>query len=65
VIGDFCFHCWCGAQRLMASAVKPSIPSSSKLNKRSQLFIRTHNETLSVVAVCVGNPDRSPFTIYG
>jgi hypothetical protein len=26
-----------------------------KLNKRSQLFIRTHDETLSVVAVCVCN----------
>jgi hypothetical protein len=31
-----------------------------KFRKRSQLFIRTHNETLSVVAVRVCNPDRSP-----
>jgi hypothetical protein len=23
-----------------------------------------HNETLSVVAMCVNNPDRSPFAIY-
>jgi hypothetical protein len=23
-------------------------------------FIRTHNETLSVIAMCVSNPDRSP-----
>jgi hypothetical protein len=28
-----------------------------KLNKSSQLFIRTHNETLSVVAMRVRNPD--------
>jgi hypothetical protein len=31
--------------------------------KRSQLFIRMHNETLSVAAMCVSNPDRSPFEI--
>jgi hypothetical protein len=35
-----------------------------KFQKRSQLFIRAHNETLSVVAVCVNDPDRSPFAIY-
>jgi hypothetical protein len=27
--------------------------------KRSQLFIRTRNKTLSVAAMCVSNPDRS------
>src|SRR5258708_6254536 len=27
-----------------------------KLQKRRQLFIRTHNETLSVVAMCISNP---------
>jgi hypothetical protein len=27
----------------------------------SHLFIGTHNETLSVVAVCIDNPDCSPF----
>jgi hypothetical protein len=31
-----------------------------KFKTRSQLFIRTHNETLSVAAMRVGNPDRSP-----
>jgi len=31
------------------------------LEKRSQLFIGTHNETLSVAAMRVSNPDRSPF----
>ena len=28
-------------------------------------FLRVHNETLSVVAMCVNNPDRSPFGIHG
>jgi hypothetical protein len=32
-------------------------------DKRGQLFIRTHNETRSVVAVSVRNPDRSPLGI--
>jgi hypothetical protein len=31
-----------------------------KFQKRRQLFIRVHNETLSVIAVRVSNPDRSP-----
>jgi hypothetical protein len=30
-----------------------------QFQKRSQLFIRAHNETLSVVAMCVDNPDRA------
>jgi len=30
-----------------------------EFNKRSQLFIRVHNETLSVVTMRVCNPDRS------
>ena len=34
-----------------------------QLHKRRQLFIRPYNETLSVAAVRVNNPDRSPFTI--
>ena len=34
-----------------------------QFHKRRYLFIRTHNETLSVVAVCVCNPDRSPVGI--
>jgi hypothetical protein len=36
-----------------------------KFHKRSQLFIRTYNETLSVVAVRVSNPDCSPVGIEG
>ncbi len=34
-----------------------------KFQKRSQLFIRAHNKTLSIVAMCVGDPDRSPVGI--
>jgi hypothetical protein len=34
-----------------------------KFQKRSQLFICVHNETLSVAAVRVSNPDRSPVGI--
>jgi hypothetical protein len=33
-----------------------------EFQKRRQLFIRTHNETLSVAAVRVSNPDCSPFS---
>jgi hypothetical protein len=36
-----------------------------EFDKRSQLFTRTHNITLSVAAMRVSNPDRSPFTIHG
>jgi hypothetical protein len=35
-----------------------------EFNKCSQLFIRTHNETLSVVAIRVGNEDGSPGAIH-
>jgi len=40
---------------------KPDTPLQAQ--KRSQLFIRSHNETLSVAAMCVCNPDRSPLGI--
>jgi hypothetical protein len=36
-----------------------------EFHKRHQLFICTHNETLSVVAMRVSNPDRSPVGIKG
>jgi hypothetical protein len=36
-----------------------------KLNKRSQLFIRSRNEPLSVVAVRVSNVRCSPVQIHG
>jgi hypothetical protein len=34
-----------------------------QFHKRGQLFIRMRNEALSVVAMCVSNPDRSPLRI--
>jgi hypothetical protein len=34
-----------------------------KFDKRRQLFIRVHNETLSVAAMCVRDPGRSPVGI--
>jgi len=34
-----------------------------QFNKRRQLFIRAHNETLSIIAVCINDPDRSPFGV--
>jgi len=36
-----------------------------ELHKRGQLFIRTHNETLSIAAMRVNNPDRSALGING
>jgi hypothetical protein len=38
---------------------------SLKFQKRSQYFIRVHNETFSVAAMRVSNPDRSPLRIHG
>jgi len=34
-----------------------------EFQKRGQLFIRMHNQALSVAAMCVSNPDRSPVGI--
>jgi hypothetical protein len=34
-----------------------------EFDKRSQLFTRAHNETLSIAAMRVSNPDRSPVGI--
>ena len=36
-----------------------------QFQKRRQLFIRAHNETLSIAAMRVSNPDRSPLGING
>ncbi len=37
--------------------------SPFQFQKRSQLFIRTRNEPVSVVAMCICNADRSPVGI--
>jgi hypothetical protein len=34
-----------------------------QFQKRGELFIRSHNETLSVAPMRVSNPDRSPLGI--
>jgi hypothetical protein len=36
---------------------------SLEFQKRSQLFIRSHNELLSVAAMRIGNPHCASFTI--
>ena len=46
----------CGTENLLFAAHR-----RFKFQKRRQLFICMHNETLSVVAVCICNPDRSSF----
>jgi len=35
-----------------------------EFQKRSQLFVGVHNETLSISAICIGNPDYSPVAIH-
>jgi hypothetical protein len=48
---------------LLVKTIRRQDESPIKFQKRSQFLIRTHNETLSVVAMRVGNPDRSPVRI--
>jgi len=47
----------------MRPPVRVKLNRRFKFQKRGQLFIRRHNETLSVAAVCVGNPDRASRTL--
>jgi hypothetical protein len=37
---------------------------SLQFQKRRELFIRTRNEPLSIVTMCVNNPDRPPLPIH-
>ena len=49
-------------RKKLASLSRPfaaSVDRGFQFNERSQLFIRTHHEALSVVAMCVCNPDCS------
>jgi hypothetical protein len=39
--------------------LSPATSRCSQFDKRSQLFIRTRNEALSVASMRVSNPDRS------
>jgi hypothetical protein len=40
----------------------PELPI--RVPDRSQLFVGMHNKALSVIAVCINDPDRSPFKIH-
>ena len=60
----------CGTFRRLdgyRSAVMSIARANRRFNfhKRCQLFIRVHNETLSVAAMRVCNPERSPVGIHG
>jgi hypothetical protein len=47
----------------LSSQFAASASGRFQFNKRSQLFVATGDKPLSVVAMRVTNPDRSPFTI--
>ena len=53
----------------IASAGQDKTPASAnrrfEFDKRGQFFIGAHNVTLSVVALCVNNPDCLPLRING
>jgi hypothetical protein len=44
-------------------ANSPATKRRFQFNKRGQLFIGSHNETLSVSAMRISNPDCSPFAV--
>jgi hypothetical protein len=46
----------------LSETLKPS--RCFQFQKSRQLFTRSHNEAFSVTAMCVSNPDRSPFAIH-
>jgi hypothetical protein len=51
-------HFWACAMSLNSAWARETGRSPNRrfeFHKRSELFIRTHNETLSVVAMCVSN----------
>jgi hypothetical protein len=48
------------AQRLRDQTHRERVYRPLQFHERSQHFIRVHNETLSVTAMRVNNPDRSP-----
>jgi len=53
------------AQRLRDQTHRERVYRPLQFHERSQHFIGVHNETFSVVAVGVNNPDRSPLRING
>jgi hypothetical protein len=59
-----------GGQHFFGSRINTSTQSAAlttnlpfQFHKRSQLLIRSHNETLPIVAMRVNNPDCSPLRI--
>jgi hypothetical protein len=50
--------------RFHVARLLPSPDRRFKLHKRSQLFLGTLNETFSVIAVCIYNPDCSPVRVH-
>jgi len=55
-----------GAGRLRLY-INPSASPNRRFQfqKRAEPFVGVHNETLSVAAMCVSNPDRSPLRVNG
>ena len=51
--------------RCLSQETAASADGRFEFQKRSQLFIRTHNEALIVPTMRVSNPDRSPLGING
>jgi hypothetical protein len=49
--------------RQLVEAIRRKRESPIQAPETPSPFIRTHNETLSVAAMRVGNPDRSPVGI--
>src|SRR5260370_30486731 len=48
---------FCPKGACLSSKLTARVDRSFQFQKSSQFFIRTHNETLSIVAVCVNNED--------
>jgi hypothetical protein len=54
---------FCEKSRYLVNLIPSSANHEFKFEKRRQLLVRVHNETFSVVAMCVCNEDRSPVGI--
>jgi hypothetical protein len=52
-------------ERLAFGQMAATATRRVEFHKRSQLFVSADNETLSVVAVRVNNPDRSSLAVNG
>jgi hypothetical protein len=50
--------------RLLVKHNRRTVSRRLKFQKRSQLLFAASDKPLSVAAICINNPDRSPFTIH-